>query len=88
MYLRYGKQVSSRPANRISKQTWPLIGKVVWPIVVPIIAVWETLDFRPSRTEPKEQSAENDCRENSHHVGLVLEKALEPGGHDIGVSTS
>jgi hypothetical protein len=55
---------------------------------MPVIAMWETLDFRQSRAQPTEQNAEDDCRENSHHTDLVLEKALELGGHDIGVSTS
>jgi hypothetical protein len=72
-----GGTIPSRPANRISKQTRLFIREVVWPVVVPIIAVWETLDFRPSRAQPKEQKAGKDCRENSQHWD---DEPLEPSG--------
>ena len=80
--------IPSRITNWIAKQTRPLIRKVVWPVIMPVIAMWETLDLRQSRVQPTEQNAENSCRENSHHFDLVLGKPLEPDGHDIGVSTS
>ncbi len=75
--------IPSHITNRIPKETRPLICEVVWSIIMPVIAMWETLDFRPS-SGTKKYKGENDCRKESEHIWQSLRATLIEGYHSLG----
>ncbi len=50
---------------------------------MPVIAMWETLDFRPS-SGTKKYKGENDCRKESEHIWQSLHATLIEGYQSLG----